>query len=68
MFGQRRTAWKSEEIEMLKRMASEGKSKDTMAVRLRRSVQGVEREAAKHGIELRPRKRPVSEAELDRQR
>ena len=63
----RRGAWTPEDIATLREMAAAGKSKVTMAVRLGRSIQGIEREATALGIELQPRKRPISYRELDRQ-
>jgi IS30 family transposase len=59
--------WTAEDTETLRQMAEAGKSKMVIAVRLKRSVQGIEREARRHGIELQPRKRGMAFRDLQAQ-
>lgn len=59
--------WTPEDTETLRAMAASGKSKMVIAVRLKRSVQGIEREARRRGIELQPKKRGMPFRELQAQ-
>jgi len=59
--------WTAEDTETLRHMAECGKSKMVIAVRLKRSVQGIEREARRQGIELQPRKRGMAFRDLQAQ-
>jgi hypothetical protein len=46
--------WSPEETELLRQMAQSGKSTIAIAARLRRNIEGVRREARRHGIALKP--------------
>ncbi len=59
--------WTPEDTETLRSMAASGKSKMVIAVRLKRSIQGIEREARRRGIELQPKKRGMAFRELQAQ-
>ena len=49
--------WSPEDTETLRQMAADGKSTIAIAARLHRNIEGVRREARRHGIPLKPARR-----------
>lgn len=56
--------WSPEDTETLRDMAQSGKSTIAIAARLRRNIEGVRREARRHGIALKPSRRTFTLREL----
>ncbi len=52
--------WTADDIATLKSMADQRKSKYAMSARLCRTIQAIEREARKQGLDLQPRPRGSS--------
>ncbi|MDR3468998.1 MAG: hypothetical protein P4M07_23975 [Xanthobacteraceae bacterium] len=56
--------WSPEDTEILRQMAESGKSTVAIAARLHRNIEGVRREARRHGIVLKPVRRTFTLREL----
>jgi hypothetical protein len=56
--------WTPEDTEVLRQMAQSGKSTIAIAARLHRNIEGVRREARRHGIALKPAKQTFTLRQL----
>lgn len=63
----RARAWSDGELEVLRQMAREGRSKLAIAARLNRSISAICRQARLNGLELERRQPRFTLRELDRQ-